>query len=360
MSEKNFYNVDDLLNNPVNFLADSAPGGPVVISSRIRLARNLGEFNFPTAASADESKVITESVLTALERSRALGSGARKFMIEQLDELDREILFERHLVSRELLAGGSYEAVCVSADESLSVMINEEDHLRMQVILPGFQLHQAWQRIDKLDDQLSCELDFAYDPVLGYLTCCPSNLGTGLRVSVMLHLPALTMTRQIKQLERGLGKLGLTVRGMFGEGSENLGNFYQISNQSTLGESETEIIERLSKVIDEVINHEESVRGQLLQHDRNRLLDAVGRSYGLLRHSYILSSKEAFNSLSGLRLGVDMKMFNSVNIHTVNELFTAISPAHLQKKAGRVLDNQERDVFRSEVVRSQLKLNGAL
>lgn len=360
MSEKYSDSVDALLSLPVNFLDDSPDGSPVVISSRIRLARNLREFNFPPAMSEVDAQTAAKVLMQALAQSKIAGPRARKFIIEELDELDREILFERHLVSRELLTNGNHPAVYVSGDESLSVMVNEEDHLRMQMILPGLQLQRAWQEISALDDQLSCELDFAYDGQLGYLTSCPSNLGTGLRVSVMLHLPALTMENNIKPLERALAKLGLTVRGMFGEGSENLGNFYQISNQSTLGESEMDIIERLSRVIDEVVSHEESARNRLLEQDRNRLLDFVGRSFGLLRHSYILSSKEAFNSLSGVRLGVDMHMFNTLDRKIVNDLFLAISPAHLQKRSGRILSGQERDAFRAETVRAQLKLNGSV
>ena len=360
MSEKYSDTVDSLLDLPVNFLDDSAGGSPVVISSRIRLARNLREFNFPPAISADDAQTVSKVLMQALEHSKIAGPRSRKFFIEELDDLDREILFERHLVSRELLSNSKHPAVYVSGDESLSAMVNEEDHLRMQVILPGLQLPRAWQEINALDDQLSCELDFAYDGLLGYLTSCPSNLGTGLRVSVMLHLPALTMENNIKPLERALSKRGLTVRGMFGEGSENLGNFYQISNQSTLGESEMQIIERLSRVIDEVVSHEESSRNRLLEQDRNRLLDFVGRSFGLLRHSYMLSSQEAFNSLSGIRLGVDMHMFNTLNRRVVNDLFMAISPAHLQKRFGRVLNGQERDAFRAETVRAQLKINGSM
>ena len=220
-------------------------------------------------------------------------------------------------------------------------------------------LFRSWNLIDKLDDRLSEVLDFDYDPVLGYLTSCPSNVGTGIRVSVMLHLPALAMNGHIKQLERALAKLGLTVRGMFGEGSDNLGNLYQISNQSTLGESEKEIIANLGRVIDQVIEHEEATRQMMLEKNRSKLMDIVGRSYGMLRYGYLLSSKEAFNSFSGLRLGVDMNLFSTLDIKTVNELFVAVHPGHLQKRVDLELPESGRDALRSKVVREHLKHLGS-
>ena len=349
--------MEKLLSRSVNFLDAASPGGPVVISSRIRLARNIKGLAFPPAAAAEIFQETASLVNLALQRSGALGPGSMHWRIDDLDELSREILFERRLVSRELLCGGSEQAVHVSADEKLSVMVNEEDHLRMQVVLPGYQLHKAWQMVSCLDDQLSCELDFAYDSDLGYLTACPSNVGTGMRISVMMHLPALSMAGHIKQLERGLAKLGLTMRGMFGENSENVGGCYQISNQSTLGESESDILERLARLIDQVIEHELNIRLKLLEQERSRLLDMIGRSFGVLRYSYILSAQEAFNSLSGVRLGVDMNMFNSLDMQVVNELFTAVSPGHLQHKAGRLLNENEQDAFRAQIVRERLKQN---
>ena len=347
--------VDKLLKKPVNFLAEKAPGIPVVISTRIRLARNLQKFPFPIASNPELSCEVAGLIAGVIKRTGALGARFHSFRISELDALDKELLLERRLVSRELLAGKLFPEVHTSNDERLSVMVNEEDHLRMQVVLPGLQLSKAWKMINKLDDKLSCELETAYDPDLGYLTACPSNVGTGMRVSVMLHLPALTLAGHIKQLERGLAKLGLTVRGIFGEGSDNLGNFYQISNQSTLGESESVIIENLGRVIDQVINHEESVRYDLLEKKRSKLMDLIGRSYGVLRHSYLLSGKEALCSLSGVRLGVDMNMFTLLDRQTVNELFIAVSPAHLQKLAGCDLPEAERDALRAKVVRERLK-----
>ena len=344
-----------MLENPVNFLAADAPGAPVVISSRIRLARNIKGFAFPAAAESEAAAEVAGLIASVLKRSRRLGAGAMTFKVDELNELERSILLERHLVSRELLESIKSPCVHISADEKISVMVNEEDHLRMQIVLPGLQLESAWNQLNALDDKLSKQLDMAYDSKLGYLTACPSNVGTGIRISVMLHLPALTILDNIKPLERGLAKLGLTVRGMYGEGSENLGNFYQISNQSTLGESEYDIMKHLSGVIDQVITHEENSRSKLLDHHRNRLLDKVGRAFGTLRYSYILSAKEAFKSLSGVRLGVDMNMFNSLDIKCINELFMAVSAGHLQCKAGCLLSESERDSYRAQIVRERIK-----
>ena len=347
--------VDKLLNKPVNFLSEKSPGSPVVISSRIRLARNIKGFPFPPAATLESSEAVAELIGKVIEQSGVVSRRGSCFDIDKLSDLDKKFLLERRLVSRELLKSPLKSRVYVNGDEHLSIMLNEEDHLRMQSVWPGLQLTKAWNMINKLDDQLSCLLDMAYDPVLGYLTACPSNVGTGMRVSVMLHLPALTVAGHIKQLERGLAKLGLTVRGSFGEGSENLGNFYQISNQSTLGESEKEIINNLGRVIDHVVDHEESVRNDFLSRSRSKLMDIVGRSFGLLRHSYLLTAKEAFNSLSGVRLGADMNMFSLLDIKTINDLYIAVSPAHLQKRTGIELSENNRDALRAQIVREQLK-----
>lgn len=351
--------VEELLKNKVTYLCDSAPEDDIAISTRIRLARNLAGRPFPPAASPEQFRAIADEVAHAVETRQILGVDALHFAMEPMSPLDREILFERRLASRELLDRTVGGALHVIADESLAVMVNEEDHLRIQTLKPGFQLDAAWHAVDQLDNLLSSELDFAYDETLGYLTSCPTNVGTGMRVSVMLHLPGLVLAGQLGQVIQGIAKLGLAVRGIFGEGTDNRGNLYQISNQSTLGESEMEIIARLARVIEQVVAHEKNARKNLLEHDHYRLLDLVGRSYGILRHSYILSSEEALNSLSGARFGVDMGMFSALDIHMVNELFVTINPAHLQKLAHRELEGRERDIFRAQTVREQLRKNGA-
>ena len=351
--------LNELIGKPVHFLDEKAPGAPVVISSRIRIARNIRNFPFPPAFDKSQASAVAELVRQAVERSGALAKGYWRLDVPALNNIEKAVLLERHLASSELLNGSLVPELFIAKDRTCSVMVNEEDHLRLQALMPGFQLSKCYNAVSTLDDQLSGELDMAYDAALGYLTACPSNVGTAIRVSVMLHLPALAMNGDIKQLERGLAKLGLTVRGMFGEGTENLGNFFQISNQSTLGESEEEIIANLARVIDQVIDHEENMRSQLLEHRRNYLLDAVGRSYGMLKYSYLLNSKEAFRALSLVRLGVDMDMFSTLDTPEINELFININSGHLQHRAGRALAEAEENAYRAQLVRENFKHNNA-
>lgn len=346
--------MDRLLRNKVSFLTDAEPED-IAICSRIRLARNLADFSFPIAADAEQLGAVRDMVGDAVAASNALGAGFLTFLPEDLSEIEREILFERRLVSRDFLAREQGTAVYCRADESCGVMVNEEDHLRIQSLLPGFQLDAVWEAINNLDSALGSKLQYSFDPHLGFLTSCPTNVGTGMRASVMLHLPGLVLSGQIGAAIQGISKLNLAVRGIFGEGTENLGNLFQISNQSTLGESELQIIERLSAVIRQMIAHEKNARRMLLEKEQYSLMDHVGRSYGLLRHAYKLTSKEAINSLSGIRLGVDLGMFTGVDIATVNELFINTTPAHLQKFAARPLSQSERDVQRAALVRERLK-----
>jgi len=349
--------IDRLLQRRVTWLADSGPEDDIAISSRIRLARNLRDLPFPLAANPEARNCVRLAVEAAvghtgcLNRPAALGMG-------ELSPLDRQFLLERRLVSREFCAGEPDSALLLSGDESRAIMVNEEDHLRIQTMRAGFQLGAVWDQIARLDDALAAELPYAFDENLGFLTSCPTNVGTGMRASVMLHLPGLVLADQINPVIQGANRLGLAVRGIFGEGTENLGNLFQVSNQSTLGESETDILARLEAVIRQVISHEKNARLKLLEARRDFLLDHVGRAYGTLRYGYIMSSQETLNSLSALRLGVDMGMVTSTDIHTVNELFMLVQPAHLQKCAGRELSSPERDVFRSSVVRNRLKEQG--
>ena len=348
--------VDRLLKNPVSFLADAGPDEDIAISSRIRLARNLAGRPFPVTADLETRRAVCDDVTRAAAQSGALGCPeCFRFDPAEMDAVDREILFERRLASRDFLARSGGTRLLVRADESSSVMINEEDHLRIQTLRPGFQLDAVWEIINRLDSELATRLDFAFDDRLGFLTSCPTNVGTGMRASVMLHLPGLVLSGQIGPTVQGVNKLNLAVRGIYGEGTENLGSLFQVSNQSTLGESEEQIIARLNAVIGQLIAHEKEARRTLLDRDRYGLLDYVGRSYGTLRHSYKLTGEEAVKSLSGLRVGVDLGLFNSVGIRKVNELFLATGAAHLQKAAGRELSAAERDVCRAALCREKLK-----
>jgi len=345
-----------LLKNPASFLTD-VPDNPVCISTRVRLSRNIGDLPFPAAATPECARQIIRDVREAAENSTVLGCPeCSSFLLEELDPLEREILLERRLASREFIEQTAPAALIVrGGDENCAVMINEEDQLRMQVLLPGEQLDAAWKLMNRLDDELGEKLAFAYDEKLGYLTACPTNLGTGLRASVMLHLPGLSISGQIAATVHGIGKLGLAVRGIFGEGTGNSGNLYQVSNQSTLGESEENIIANLKPVIRQLADQELRARQALLEQDRYALLDHVGRAYGVLTNSYRLGTDEALNSLSGVRLGVDLGLFKKVDVHLVNELFLELNAAHLQARAGMLLPESECNIRRSELFRKKLK-----
>ena len=234
-------------------------------------------------------------------------------------------------------------------------MINEEDHLRMQALRPGLQLRQAWTAIDQADSALEKRLDYAFSPELGYLTACPTNLGTAIRVSAMLHLPGLVLAEQINPIIQSVNKLGLAVRGLYGEGTEALGNVFQVSNQMTLGETEAAIVERLEKVLAQIIEHEENARATLLEKKTKMMFNHIGRAYGILANAHSISSKETMNLLSLMRLGVDVGLFPAVDRSLVDELFILTQPAHLQKQHSEKLSAEERDLLRADMVRDRLK-----
>jgi len=347
--------IDKLLKHDVSWLLDSGPDGDIAISSRIRLARNIQGLPFPTSASSGQLEQIQAAAEIALKKLTVIGKDYLDFHMSDYSVLERQILLERRLISSEFAEKEGHTSLFVKQDESCAIMINEEDHLRIQALCPGLQLFKVWEQIDKLDSELGKALPYAYDSQLGHLTSCPTNVGTGMRASVMLHLPGLVLSGKINAAIQGVNKLSMAVRGIFGEGTDNRGNLFQVSNQSTLGESEVQIIERLNTVITQLVMHEKKCRSNLLKDKKYFLLDHVGRSYGLLRHAYTLSSEEALNSLSDIRIGVDMGMFNSIDLHTVNKLFLTINPAHLQKFAQKELSSKDRDIFRAAFVRKQLK-----
>ena len=350
--------IDTLLQTPVSFLNASGNNSDIAISTRIRLARNLRRYPFPVAATDEEKNEVCRLVTDAVEKTDALGKSDKVFHFSpsDLSDIDREILLERRLASRDFISRTSGTELLVCPREQCSIMVNEEDQLRMQSIRPGFQLNEAWQEINAIDDKLSSVLDFAFDEKLGFLTCCPTNVGTGMRASVMLHLPALVLTEQITPTIHGINKLHLAVRGTFGEGSDNCGNLFQVSNQSTLGEKEQSTLAELTPVIEQLILHERQARKYLLEHEQYKILDFIGRSYGVLRHCYKLSCEEALQSLSGVRLGVDLGLFKSLTLRQVNELFISVLPAHIRKAAG-VSMSDKCDFQRASFSREMLRLN---
>jgi protein arginine kinase len=273
------------------------PGDRIVMSSRVRLARNLTGSPFPTWAKKKERVKALETIRPAVESLDAL-KDSFSANLDDLSSLDKQLLVERHLISREHAAKSAGSGVVFNREESVCFMINEEDHLRMQVLLPGLQVEEAWKQVDKLDTALEKKLDYAFSDEFGYLTACPTNLGTAIRVSAMLHLPGLVLSEQINKIVNSVNKLGLAVRGLYGEGTEALGNVFQVSNQMTLGESETDIVARLGKVLGQIIEHEENARLTLLEGKANTVYNHIGRAYGILTNAHIIASKEAMNLLS--------------------------------------------------------------
>lgn len=324
----------------------------IVLMTRVRLARNLAGQPFPGWAKPAQRTRILETCRDALaatapmKKSLAIG-------LQELTDLEKQILVERHLISRELMGSTQGSAVVISRDQSLSVMVNEEDHLRIQVLRSGFQLKKAWNTINELDSSLEEHLDYAFSPTLGYLTACPTNLGTALRGSAMMHLPALVIAGQMEKVVRAVNQLGMVVRGLFGEGSDASGSIFQISNQTTLGEGEEDIIKRLQSVLQSIIEHEVNARAKLLEADSGKLFDKVGRAFGILQNSHLLSSSEAMNLLSLIRLGVDLGMFSDAYRSVIDRLFIQAQPGHLQHSQSAQFDASRRDLLRAERLRTE-------
>ena len=342
-----------LLKHPADWMISGDADTAVVLTSRIRLARNLCDQAFPGWSTKEKRRRALETLLPAVESLPPMKSSFSR-ELNSLSSVEKQVLVERHLISREQAARGEGSAAVVDRRQNFSIMLNEEDHLRLQAIRPGLDLSGAFDALAEVDDQLEASLDFAYDPELGYLTACPTNLGTGLRASAMLHLPGLVLSDQISQALSGISKLGLAVRGLFGEGTESLGNLFQISNQSTLGESEVEIVQRLERIVAKLAQHESNARQKLIEEEGDVVADKIGRAYGALKFSHIIDSKEALTHISLLRLGVDLGCFASECKPLCDALLMDIQPAHLQLKAGEKLSPEDRDTLRARTIRERL------
>src|SRR5882762_3995933 len=340
--------------SPAEITRRKGPHDRIVMSSRVRLARNIKEAAFPGWAKKPERVRVLDLIRPAVETLPEMKDSFSETM-DSLSTLDKQILVERHLISREHAAKSAGSGLVLNREETLCFMINEEDHLRMQALRPGLQLRQAWAAIDQADSSLEKRLDYAFNPDWGYLTACPTNIGTGIRVSAMLHLPGLVLGEQINPIIQSVNKLGLAVRGLYGEGTEALGNVFQVSNQMTLGESESAIVERLDKVLSQIIEHEDNARARLLEKKPKSVYNHIGRAYGILANAHSISSKETMNLLSLMRLGVDMGLFPGVDRSLVDELFILTQPAHLQKQHAEKLAAEERDLLRADMVRERLR-----
>ncbi|WP_395743612.1 protein arginine kinase [Prosthecobacter sp.] len=343
-----------LIKNPADWMKGTGPHSDVVMTSRVRLARNLRGYPFPGFSQERQRIELLERARPVVEDLPEMRDGYSEDYTD-LSKIRKQVLVERHLVSREHAARSSGCAVVVDRKQSISIMINEEDHFRIQGIRPGLNLASAFEVVDRVDTELEAMLPYAFDPKLGYLTACPTNLGTGMRASVMLHLPALVLTEQINPVIKAIGKIGLAVRGLYGEGTEALGNLFQISNQHTLGEAEPEIIAQIEKVIEGVVRSEVTARAKLKEDHQTMLRDQIGRAFAILRYAHILTSKEALNLLSMLRLGADLDLVGNCDRSLIDMLLLEIQPAHLQLNAARELSPEERDSMRADLTRARLQ-----
>lgn len=344
--------IASLIDTPSELTDSTSCKTAIVLMTRVRLARNLSGIAFPGWAKAAQREEIFETCRNAVAATVPMKRSLNA-TIAELSELERQILVERHLISRELSGAKAGAGIVISKDQAFSVMINEEDHLRIQVLRAGFQLKKAWSTINEIDSALEEQLDYAFSPSLGYLTACPTNLGTGMRASAMMHLPALVIAGQMEKVVRAVNQLGMVVRGLFGEGSDASGSIFQISNQTTLGESEEEIIKRLGSVLNTIIEHELNAREKLLEADAAKLFDKMGRAYGILQNSHQLSSSEAMNLLSLIRLGIDLGIYAEASRATVDRLFIEAQPGHLQHAQKGEFEAGQRDLLRAARLRDE-------
>jgi len=346
--------LDDFLKQDSEWLRGTGPSSNIVFSSRTRLARNLEGLPFSHWAQKKRQEEILQMVQVAVESSAFL-KDSLFIRLKDISEVDRLFLVERHLMSPEHAENVEFKALVIESKEIVSIMINEEDHLRIQVLQSGFNLKESWNIVDKIDTDLGKVLPYAYSAKWGFLTACPTNTGTGLRGSVMLHLPALVFTGQIEKILQAVAKLGLNVRGLYGEGTEARGNLFQVSNQVSLGRAESEIIDNIEKILAQIITREDTIRKSLLNKNKQALVDRIWRAYGTLKNARIITSSETISLLSTIRLGVELGIVKSIDRQTANELFILTQPAHLQKLEKKILNSSDRDIKRADLIRKKLK-----
>lgn len=341
------------------WITGNGPEADIVISCRIRLARNIKGISFPLFFKDNEHLKVIQGVKEAIENSELVNKiGAMDYIyMNELLPIERQVLVEKHLVSPQFVDKCQYSGLAVSLDEVISIMVNEEDHLRIQCILPGLQLIEAWEKASQLDDLLEDRLEFLFSEKLGYLTSCPTNVGTGIRASVMLHLPGLVLTNQINRVINTISQIGLTVRGLYGEGTEAVGNLFQISNQITLGQTEIEIINKILAVTKELIDQERSARTILYNEIKDQIEDRVYRALGILKYARIITSDETMQLISDVRLGLDLGVIKNITSQVLNELIVISRVAYIQKYLDKVLNPIERDIARAKIIREKLKLD---
>ena len=340
----------------MSWINESGPLRDVVLSSRIRLARNIADIPFPSIMKPEHGEQVANKVRDSFNDRKPSDTLNFAFMhMRDVPVVERQILVEKHLASQDLMKQYGISSILLDTSEKITVMINEEDHIRMQCILPGFQLNQAWELLNQVDDTIEDHVEYAFHEELGYLTSCPTNVGTGLRSSVMMHLPALTMNKQMNVILQTISKIGLTARGIYGEGSEALGNIYQISNQITLGPSEEEIINNLILACRQIVEKERIARRALYKTASIQFDDAIWRGFGILQNARVLELKEFMTLVSQLRMGLSMGLITGFTLEQIDGLMTAGQPANVVKKAGRAVESNEIDIARAEVIRQTMK-----
>ncbi len=323
----------------------------IVVSTRFRIARNIGKYKFPNFIDLEESEAITGEILDAMKDNK---EDYKFYRTKDLNPLEKNIFIEEHLISPSLVKCEDYSSFLLRKDEKVTIMINEEDHIRVQVILPGLNIENSWEITSEIDDLLEDKIDYAFHEQFGYLTSCPTNVGTGLRASVMLHLPGLVMTGQINTIMEGLTKIGLTVRGLYGEGSKSLGDLFQISNQTTIGEKEEDIIKRLDRIVHQIVNRERNTREYILNKNNINLNDRISRSLGILHYSKLMSTNEAMSHLSNIKLGTDIGIIGNINSKDIVKLMIEIQPASLQKDLYKELNKERINIIRADKIREKL------
>jgi len=349
--------LDTLTQSIGEWLKGTGPESDIVMSSRVRLARNLAHYPFVSRANEQEKTEI-EKFLKDRIATVPVGKSLEYIDVGHLEEVDRQFLVERQLISREHADAQGARGVAIDGLEQVSLMVNEEDHLRIQCMHSGLDLKGAWEQINTVDEQIEKVVPYAFHPRWGYLTACPTNVGTGIRVSVMLHLPALVMTRQIEKVFRSLHKIQLAVRGLYGEGSQAMGDFYQISNQTTLGKNEEELIEQVGDVVPVLIDYERRAREFLIRESQQNVHDQVSRAFGILRTAQTISAEETMQLLSRVRMGVLLGLIGDVKISDINVLLIRTQPAHLQKLRGEELDTADRNIERARYLRQHFESSG--
>jgi len=348
---------EEMAKKPATWLSGEGDEALVVLSSRVRLARNVAGCSFPTTADSETRKRIIGYFDSTIAKSELLSSG-KLFTATDLSELDRDFLVERHLISPVFLDGDASKALLIGESERLSIMVNEEDHLRVQSLSAGLDPQGAFELAMKYETEIGRFVEYDYDRDFGFLTACPTNAGTGMRASVLIHLPGLVLTREIDKVISQITRSGLVVRGFYGEGSDVLGNLFQISNQNTLGVTEQDIINHISRISRDIIEQEASARQRLVDEAQDMIEDKIWRAFGILKHARVLTSDEVMNLLSAVRLGHAMKMIDFLDLALINEMLLLSQPAHLQKYYGHQMDPAKRDFVRAQMVREKLRNKG--